>query len=329
MQTRVLLALAAILITNSHLEEFYPSRFFAGDGHLGNAIFFFVAGLGVTLSATGRRRTFVDYYSRRIRRIYPTVFLVATVFLLVLGSGWKTWALHDYLWNYLWPTQWAFIAQVMLLYVLIFPVVRLQSPRLFLYAALLLVLPFAYCWIKYVAATPRLALGTLPESIWYIFWFQMMLLGGWFASRRQPAAGPSRMAALLPGCAALVAPYISCKFLFVTGQVTRGWFTLFILVPLIVLMLASIAQEQRVGIFLERNAWIRGPADWLGNHTLEIYTIQPFLVDKSALSRGVQFPLNIVAFWILLLLLAWLFHRAAQLISRQKRERPAITADRN
>ena len=38
------MAIAAVLIANSHLERFYPHPWVAGDGLLGNALFFFTAG---------------------------------------------------------------------------------------------------------------------------------------------------------------------------------------------------------------------------------------------------------------------------------------------
>jgi peptidoglycan/LPS O-acetylase OafA/YrhL len=159
--TRCLLALAALLITNSHLERFYPSRLFAGDGLLGNSIFFMVAGMGVTLSALGRQRSFPDYYWRRIVRIYPTVILVVTIFILGLGGKWREWGWRDYLATYLFPTPWAFVAHIMVYYVVLYPFLRAPSKRVFGWMLLLLVPMFACVWFRDAPTTPDLILGDL------------------------------------------------------------------------------------------------------------------------------------------------------------------------
>src|SRR5689334_8868152 len=115
--TQLLLCVAALLITNSHLEKFYPSPLFAGDGLIGNAIFFLVAGIGITLSATAHRRSFPEYYWRRIKRIYPTVILVVSIFAVLIEQEWRSWSWADWLRAYLYPTPWAFIAQIMAFYI--------------------------------------------------------------------------------------------------------------------------------------------------------------------------------------------------------------------
>lgn len=89
---------AAIIIVNSHMGKLYvhfPQL--ATGGAIGDAIFFFCSGYTLFLS---RRRSFDNYYKRRIVRIYPAVFawaILSSFFLdnkmsmkeiVLSGGGW-------------------------------------------------------------------------------------------------------------------------------------------------------------------------------------------------------------------------------------------------
>lgn len=82
----ILKCLAAIIITNSHMNLLYGSySMLATGGAIGDALFFFCSGFTLFL---GRKAVFFNWYKRRIRRIYPTIFafvIVSTLF------GWRGW----------------------------------------------------------------------------------------------------------------------------------------------------------------------------------------------------------------------------------------------
>jgi peptidoglycan/LPS O-acetylase OafA/YrhL len=320
--TQSLLALAAILITNSHLEPFYPSPLFAGDGLLGNSIFFMVAGLGVTLSALARRRLFIEYYWRRIIRIYPTVIIVVTVFILGLGGKWREWGWREYLATYLFPTPWAFVAHIMVYYVVLYPFLRAPSKRLFTVMLLLLAAAFAWIWIEHAPNGPRLVLGLLYPPVYYVFWFAMVVLGAWLA------IGRNRFAISLKGQVAIFlltfAIYLGLKVLFVTGRAAHFQFLLFVIDAVLVWLLAQIALSESVIAWIDRQRLLRNGIEWIGGLTLEIYTIQVFLSSRPELSHNIPFPLNIAAFWVLLLLAAWLVKAVVSRIQRQSPSRPAV-----
>lgn len=77
--------LAAILITNSHMGELYPGKFhiLATGGSIGDALFFFCSGF---LLMKGRAGVFLNWYKRRINRIFPTIFAVALISICVFGA---------------------------------------------------------------------------------------------------------------------------------------------------------------------------------------------------------------------------------------------------
>lgn len=94
----ILKCIAAIIITNSHMELLYGKySILATGGAIGDVLFFFCSGFTLFLGRMGR---FDNWYKRRINRIYPTVFawaiLSAFVFnnklsmdyIIIHGGGW-------------------------------------------------------------------------------------------------------------------------------------------------------------------------------------------------------------------------------------------------
>lgn len=94
----ILKFLAAIFITNSHLGILYGNySYLATGGAIGDTLFFFCSGYTLLL---GRKGDFFNWYKKRVRRIYPTVFawmLVCCVTwnwqfnlvdILLHGGGW-------------------------------------------------------------------------------------------------------------------------------------------------------------------------------------------------------------------------------------------------
>ena len=77
-------AIAAILITNSHMGPLY-TRFdsLATGAAIGNSLFFFVSGFTLAASCN---RDFTDWYQRRLSRILPPIFAWAIISALIWGG---------------------------------------------------------------------------------------------------------------------------------------------------------------------------------------------------------------------------------------------------
>ena len=74
--TNFLRALAIILIINSHMDLFYPVKYLATGGMIGNSIFFMLSSIGLYLSwQKNPQYNFNVWFLRRIRRIYPSVWI--------------------------------------------------------------------------------------------------------------------------------------------------------------------------------------------------------------------------------------------------------------
>ena len=98
----ILKFLAAILITNSHMDLLYAKyNFLATGGTIGDVLFFFCSGFTLFMKPFNDGiANFLNWYKRRINRIYPTVIAVALIACLffnintniinifIQGGGW-------------------------------------------------------------------------------------------------------------------------------------------------------------------------------------------------------------------------------------------------
>ena len=77
--------LAVIIVYNSHCELLYGEySFLATGGAIGDCLFFFVSGFTLFL---GRNDRFDNWYKRRIRRIFPSVFSWAIISSFVFNKS--------------------------------------------------------------------------------------------------------------------------------------------------------------------------------------------------------------------------------------------------
>ena len=170
--TLLLRALAALLIANSHIESYYPIRQLAADGLLGDTLFFFLSGYGLALSARKGRRKFLDWYGRRLSRIYPAFLVAVLVFDCLLNGGWRTWGASDYLLNVVWGREYPFVGQILVFYALFYGLTLLGRPRVHVFTFSTLFLPYLLL--------PVLGRGggdAVFHAFHWLFYFQAMLLG--------------------------------------------------------------------------------------------------------------------------------------------------------
>ena len=76
--------IATLLVLNSHMEICY-GRYtaLATGGGIGDALFFFVSGFTLFM---GRKMDFVNWYKRRMVRIFPAVIAMGLVACLFFGA---------------------------------------------------------------------------------------------------------------------------------------------------------------------------------------------------------------------------------------------------
>ena len=117
----ILKCIAAIIITNSHMELLYGKySALATGGAIGDVLFFFCSGFTLFMS---RMTRFDNWYKRRINRIYPTVFAWAIVGAFVLNnhSDMRHTIIHGGGW---------FVTCIMIYYVVLYFIQKLMMKRL-------------------------------------------------------------------------------------------------------------------------------------------------------------------------------------------------------
>ena len=78
----ILKFLAVFFVINSHSDSLYPTdyRALATGGTIGDGLFLFCSGYALFL---GQKRSFSDYFKRRIQRIWPSLFVSVVVLALL------------------------------------------------------------------------------------------------------------------------------------------------------------------------------------------------------------------------------------------------------
>lgn len=137
----ILKFIAALLVLNSHLDMLYSVDYkcLATGGALGDALFFFCSGFGLFLSSKPVG-SFADWYKRRIRRIYPTVFswaILTSAFqltnrnmfsVLLYGGGW-------------------FVTAIMIFYVLFYFIKKYLDGKLWIPCLATVLLTVIWCTV--------------------------------------------------------------------------------------------------------------------------------------------------------------------------------------
>lgn len=309
--TTLMLCVATVLITLSHLDAFVPDPRIATGGAIGNSLFFFLSGFGLAKSlnaaAPGASPPSLSTFLRkRVVRLYPAVLIVACAMLaagmLHIGGAIDAAAI------FVWPTPFWFISAVMVFYVPVFYLARLRPAAIGTAMALLLV-PYGIFYSQLDLST-FIVEGIDNDFTWtnhfkWINYFGITLMGCLVARLQlTPRPSPVAVASLLLGLLLFLVAKLTVfrfdlghlQFVFQAAlyPIVYGCFHVFasetVLKPLratplfpVVALLGGLTLE----IYLTQTAWIR----WLetqslpdGPITLLLLALVPLLVF-SVLTR--------------------------------------------
>lgn len=311
-------AVAILLVTNSHFDQLYPDPRLGTGGALGNALFFALSGYGLTCSARIHLPAFFNWLKHRLLRIYLSVWIVALITLTWLGA-WQRLTWESGVAEFLWPTRHWFVSAIVLFYIAFFPFLRSLSGRPFMVGAGLLCIPYlaGYFWF--------LDLGTWSLEGGYfkwIFYAQVMLLGGWLAHREDLLGGRAQ-ARDAAGLAVLFIGYFAAKLaLQASGQWDLQFVVHAITLPLLFYSL-RVASSQRA------QAWILSSrtgklATLVAGMAFEIYLTQ-HLFHQSLGLQSLPFPIGAALALAGTAALAYLVRVVADILrQRLVAERPGL-----
>ncbi len=331
-------AVAALLVFNSHLERLYPRTWLAGDGLLGNSMFFFLSGWGIAKSWRQASRPFLDYARRRFVRIYPT--LIFTVLLLewLPGRAWHEWTFATYVGQLLYPTNFTYVRVIIPGYVLLYLWLRLHLVRWSLAAiggmAIWYVLLYA-TWGDW-RTQAGLTLGSVPNEFHLLYYYSVIALGAYAAGGRMrlkslpqncPREGDSpifprglgRIVTVPDGsgisskCPVLtllvtggtVGAYLGAKFWM---ALTQHWHFFAVLHLLCLVSLWPLFETARIGAIALSGGLIEKALVLIGGLTLEIYLTHELLLGLLPLSAK-YFPLEIGFLFAITLGVSYLIQR--------------------
>ena len=286
-------AIGAVLITNSHFTGVYPSDIVANGGLLGDVMFFAAAGYSLN-----PRGGFPGWYLRRIIRVYIPVWFVTIGYLLI---GWYSAREASLRWWLVYPTNYHFIASIMVLYVPMVIAVKLAWVRDRL-AGVIALVAVAHAVLYLIAYDANYYhIDNVREPMIRLLFLEAMLVGAYFRHRPRASVAPKPASWVL-----LVATgfgYAGTKFALVSGllapafQIANHWLIMGFLYLLLVTMgdlegslRALPASVQRVAVFI-------------AGMTLEIYLVQYAIIPLIA--PALIFPCNWVALVICIGTLAW------------------------
>lgn len=294
----VLKFLAAILITNSHMDLLYGDySYLATGGALGDSLFFFCSGYTLFL---GRDASFFNWYKRRINRIYPTIFAwaiaccaiwsISTDFLdiLVAGGGW-------------------FIKCLMIYYAVLWFVKRYCRQRL----GAVFILASAIIFVRfYIGGGVISGANVYEDPLRYWMFFLTMLAGAMLGVRRNTAPyNPGRAwVNLLMLVACAVVFYAMLYFGKREGMALLQVFTVFPMVGFAEYFYRLCNCRLSRSLYDNR---ITGPViKCIGGLCLEIYLVQfQLFTDKM----NSIFPLNLFVIFLIIIAGAYILRCASRI----------------
>lgn len=307
----ILKFIAAILITNSHMEILYvdPFKSIATGGSIGNGLFFFCSGFTLFLGRIGR---FDNWYKRRINRIYPSVFawaIISAAFFSVNRN------MVDVI---LYGGHW-FVSCIMIYYAVLYFVRRFAMEKLsliFVLSAIIVLAVYLYCVIT---KNYFIGIGSFESEKWitgatyfkWVYYFLFMLMGAMFGiSKKQWNYN------LLPDLVKLGTCIVLFYGVFFLGKKIQiiETFQIISLVPLLGTMFYfyKVANSDLL-TKIYNNKYSGAVIKTIAGLCLEIYLVQFVLfTDKM---NGI-FPANLLIMFIIILVMAYIVRSVSRIFAQ-------------
>lgn len=307
-------ALATLLIINSHCESLYPYHWMADGGQVGIFLFFFVAGVGVTVSKKTYSLAFPNWYLQRGLRIWPTVWLVVPFLLLAKGVDLTTLSPTDWFSELVYPiSSYTFFFQIFPYYMAGYFLAR-NSKRL-LEVSLLLCFAYILCSWSEMAALwngGKLRIGNhSPLSFWLIYG-AIFSLGLAFGQATRPVMLTLKMAIFWLTVAGGL--YVGLKTsMVVLGKFAFAFPLLWIMVAWLTVLIFEIGRMPLVSTWIHSESLLPRLLRLISKLSLEVFVVHVVLVRGFEWSSR-YFPVNLVVLVFMALLISWPVNRLVEII---------------
>lgn len=289
--------LATCLVTNSHYTGIYPSDLIANGGLLGDVLFFCVSGFCLY----SIKMNFKDWYIKRILRVYSPVW-VGT--FIILALGYYQLSEKSLIEWFIYPTQYHFVASIIVLYVPYYFVINDQKLRNNLLKIMLIIFGIMILVYLTLFDLSYYHIDNVREPFIRFLFFEAMLLGAYF---RQVEAKYSYKTKYLVQTFFFFVVYFAAKIVFSKVSILSDFqiitqICIFLLLFSIFRLFASLDS-----VFKSIPYNMRKVVTAISNITLEIYIVQYVIIE---LFRTIAlFPLNWIIVTTLILIFANILNR--------------------
>lgn len=293
----VLRALAALLITNAHYIGVYPNDIIANGGLLGDVIFFAVSGFCLV----NIKQNFLGWYKKRIIRIFPTVWIITTLYILLGFYTFEDWTVAEY---FLYPTYYHFVASIIVLYIAYFVIMKNDIlgnniPKIML---VLFVIEMLLYLIVYDKSTYHI--DNVREPFIRFLFFQSMLLGAYFRKNNGKYINKNKIMNWIIAVM-LFALYFATKLAVIRYEELETYQVVnqVILILLLYYLLKCFAGIDNVLVALPDK--LKSIFNFISIITLEIYLVQYVIIPRLNIFL---FPINWIIITATIIISAYILH---------------------
>lgn len=321
--TNFLRVLAIILVVNSHMDTVYPPRFafLATGGMIGNALFFMLSACGLMVSMQNHPRGFVEWYARRIIRIYPSVWVTVLLLSFPIGIYGGTIGLNnilDEMGKFFYPPFW-FLQALLFYYGIIFFIIRDFSSKRLALVSVPVVTIYALYYI-FLLDLEKWSIEQAPFRL--IYYLLVVLWGGYIGSQFEQIKFNGLRDVLLLVLAAFT--IYGHKFLMLRGMLLSFQFLQHLASFPMLYFMVKVTKCDFIKERLMGSHNIGKTLGFVSGATLEIFIVNNS-IDILGENLGV-FPVNAVALVSLNVALAMVIFCSARFIRRKLESDAGIAA---
>lgn len=291
---------AIFLITNSHLNEFYPSRLFATGGSLGNSIFFFISAIGLVLSLEKKNVEFFKWYKKRFFRLYPPVWIVLLGDIIIFHHLLETTSIITYFSAF--DSYW-FIPALAIFYIFLYIIFHYYTDKrikiLFFSLGIIYLI-----WYLFFVDKSYFSIEN-AWSIKILFYFIVFIFGIYIAKNYKKVTYHNKNDIYIFIFLSIF--YYGMKLFFHFFSFYQLQFLLHISTIFWLYYFLKVLKNKAIQNIIYSNKNIKMFIFIVSSITLEIYILQGKIIHLS-IWDNYSFPLNIILFWAVMIPIAFIFH---------------------
>ena len=293
--TDILRCIAILLILNSHLDLYYPVRYIGTGGAIGNALFFMLSSFGLLISERTNPRSFPEWFTRRIMRIYPPVW--ATLLLIIIPVSifvpvdnyfniGNAANILDFANSFFYPPFWFLRALMLFYFCSFFLIKKFNYKKTFIVLGITLIAYF-YCYFKYLDLS-TFCIEDLPFKL--LFYFMAFILGIILADNtsRIKYSGIIDFVYLF---SSIFLIYVH-KYLMTKNILCAFQFIQHFLIFVAVYYFLKISRSEIIPKYIFR-FHLSNFVNYISGLTLEIYIVHT-AISPVILKMNYRFPLNVI-----------------------------------